>query len=56
MCGSFLLVCKMVTLGQIEYLKLTPIHCKMITHQAVNLQQCTHTPKMHGNDKDRTST
>ena len=32
MCSSFIFVCKMVALGQMESLTLTNIHCKMITH------------------------
>ena len=55
MCGSFILVCKMVTLGRIESLTLTPIHCKIITHQAVNIKYCTRAPKMNENDKNSTS-
>ena len=41
MCGSFILVCKMVNFGQIESLTLTTIHRKLITHQEVNIWWCT---------------
>ena len=56
MCGSFILVYKMVTLGWIESLTLSPIHAKMIIHQALNIWWCTHTKKMQENDKNSTST
>ena len=42
MCGSFILVCKMVTLGRMESPNLSPIHCKMTICQAV-LRRCTRT-------------
>ena len=37
MCAIFISVCKMVTLGQIKSLTLTPVHYKIITQQAVNI-------------------
>ena len=55
MRGSFILVCKMVTLGRIYSLTLTPIHCKIINRQAVNMWRYTCTQKMHANDKELTS-
>ena len=55
MCGSSILVCKMMTLGLIDSPSLSHIHCKMIIHQAVNIWLCAHTLKMyaHANDKNR---
>ena len=38
MCGSFILVSKIVNLGQIESLALTHINWKIITHQSVKIQ------------------
>ena len=51
MCSSFILVCKMVALGQIESPTLSHIHCKMIIHQAVKILWCTCTPEIHTNAK-----
>ena len=53
MCGRFILVCKMVSLGQIESPTLSHIHCRMIIHQAVNIWLCTQTPKMHVHENDK---
>ena len=55
MCGSFILVFKMVISGGIESLILTPIQCKMITHQSVKIMWFTRTSKMQANDENITS-
>ena len=38
MCGSFILDGKMVTLGRIDSLTLTPIHRKKINNQEVKIR------------------
>ena len=43
MCASFILVCKMVTLGRIESPTIGTIDWKMIIHLAVNIWWCTRT-------------
>ena len=55
MCAIFISVCKMVTLGQIKSLTLTPVHYKIITQQAVNIRKCTLIPKMCMDNKNNTS-
>ena len=54
MCGSFILVCKLLLWGEYSFL-LTPIHSKGITHQAVNIWWCIRTHKMHTTDNNSTS-
>ena len=51
MFGSFILVCKMVTLGQIYSLTLIPIQCKMIIHQAVKIWSCTRRVNLTGSQQ-----